>query len=204
MTGKRDQTGRPPDLLASLPAERPAPGIDPAVIEEIRAGMLELRELYAGLQQAQSADRPARPESEEALKEWFESLVARYAETARVAAPDAAAMAGLVTRIEEAATKTLAAADRIVEEAKGMAARNQAAADRIVEEGKGTVVRTAQIHSMAASIAAVADRIAKQAPGWRFGVGTLVSLMIVSVVPFALGMLFESRALVFYRWLWAG
>ena len=57
MTAERDDKGRQtgqPDLLASLPAERPpasqpAPGIDPAAIEELLTGMRDLREQFAGL-----------------------------------------------------------------------------------------------------------------------------------------------------------
>ena len=49
--GKSRRTGQP-DLLASLPDERPpasqpAPGIDPASIEELLTGVRDLREQFA-------------------------------------------------------------------------------------------------------------------------------------------------------------
>ena len=61
--GKSRRTGQP-DLLASLPDERPpasqpAPGIDPAAIEELLTGVRDLREQVAGLREAESAERPA-------------------------------------------------------------------------------------------------------------------------------------------------
>ena len=51
--GKSRRTGQP-DLLASLPDERPpasqpAPGIDPAAIEELVTGVRDIREQFAGL-----------------------------------------------------------------------------------------------------------------------------------------------------------
>ena len=50
MTAERDgKSGRgQPDLLASLPAERPAPGIDLAAIEELLTGIRDLLEQVAG------------------------------------------------------------------------------------------------------------------------------------------------------------
>ena len=56
--GKSRRTGQP-DLLASLPDERPGPGIDPAAIEELLTGMRDLREQFAGPREAEAADRPA-------------------------------------------------------------------------------------------------------------------------------------------------
>ena len=81
--GKGRQTGEP-DLLASLPAERPpasqaAPGIDPAAIEELLTGVRDLRERFAGLRESDSAERPA-PVTLEALQAWGDSLVTRVAE----------------------------------------------------------------------------------------------------------------------------
>ena len=69
--GKSRRTGQP-DLLASLPDERPpasqpAPGIDPAAIEELLTEVRDLREQVAGLKGAESAERPA-PVTPEALE----------------------------------------------------------------------------------------------------------------------------------------
>ena len=80
--GKSRRTGQP-DLLASLPDERPpasqpAPGIDPASIEELLTGVRDLREQFAGLRQADSADRPAPVPAAltpEALEAWGDKLV---------------------------------------------------------------------------------------------------------------------------------
>ena len=76
--GKSRRTGQP-DLLASLPDERPAPDIDPAAIEELLTGMRDLREQVAGLKEGESAERPA-PVTPEALEAWGDRLVARVAE----------------------------------------------------------------------------------------------------------------------------
>ena len=90
--GKSRRTGQP-DLLASLPDERPpasqpAPGIDPAAIEELVTGVRDLREQVAGLKGAEAADRPAPVPAAltpEALEAWGDKLVARVAEAARTA-----------------------------------------------------------------------------------------------------------------------
>ena len=81
MTAERDggsrRTGQP-DLLASLPAERPPaslpdPGIDPAVVEEVLTGVRDLREQIAGLREAVVAERPA-PVTLEDLREQLAGL----------------------------------------------------------------------------------------------------------------------------------
>ena len=66
MTAERDgKSRRPaqPNLLASLPDERPpasqpAPGIDPAAIEEVLTSVQDLREQFAGLK-GSGVRRPA-------------------------------------------------------------------------------------------------------------------------------------------------
>ena len=119
MTAERDGKGRQtgqPDLLASLPDERPpasqpAPGIDPAAIEELLTGVRDLREQFAGLREAVAADRPA-PVTLEALEAWGDKLVARVAEAARTAdAPGDEAAATRIKRMEDAAAKAAAAAE---------------------------------------------------------------------------------------------
>ena len=75
--GKSRRTGQP-DLLASLPDERPpasqpAPGIDPAAIEELLTGVRDLREQLAGLRQLDTAEGPAPVPAAltpEALEAW--------------------------------------------------------------------------------------------------------------------------------------
>ena len=125
MTAERDGKSRrtdQPDLLASLPDERPpasqpAPGIDPAAIEELVTGVRDIREQFAGLRQLDSADRPAPVPAAltpEALEAWGDKLVARVAEAARTAdAPGDNAAATRIKRIEDAAAKAEAAAERI-------------------------------------------------------------------------------------------
>ena len=123
MTEGRDgkNGGGPPDLLASLPNEGPACGIDPAAFEQLLTGVRDLREQVAGLREAGAADRPAPvpaavPEALklEALEAWGDKLVARVAEAARTAdAPGDDAAATRIKRIEDAAAKAAAAAERI-------------------------------------------------------------------------------------------
>ena len=119
--GKSRRTGQP-DLLASLPDERPpasqpAPGIDPAAIEELLTGVRDLREQFAGPREAEAADRPAPVPAAltpEALEAWGDKLVARVAEAARTAdAPGDEAAATRIKRIEDAAARAAAAAERI-------------------------------------------------------------------------------------------
>ena len=133
MTAERDgKSRRPaqPNLLASLPDERPAPGIDPAAIEEVLTSVQDLREQFAGLREAVSAERPA-PVTPEALETWGDKLVARVAEAARTAAaPGDNAAAVHIGRMEEAAAKAAAAAERID---GGL----DSTADRVAAEIKG-------------------------------------------------------------------
>ena len=123
--GKSRRTGQP-DLLASLPDERPpasqpAPGNDPASIEELLTEVRDLREQVAGPREAEAADRPAPVPAAvpqaltlEGLEAWGDKLVARVAEAARTAdAPGDEAAAARIERIEDAAAKAAAAAERI-------------------------------------------------------------------------------------------
>ena len=110
--GKSRRTGQP-DLLASLPDERQVPGIDPAVIEKLLTEVQDLRNEFAGLKEAVSAEGPA-PVTLEALEAWGDKHVARVAEAARTeAAPGDNAAATRIKRIEDAAAKAAAAAERI-------------------------------------------------------------------------------------------
>ena len=216
---KNTRTGQP-DLLASLPAEGPlatppAPSIDPAAIEELLTGVQDLREQVAGLREAVSTGRSA-PEPEalpeavpqaltlEALKSWGDTLVARVAEAARTGdAPgdDAAAIADHTARIEEAASKAAAAAERIDQ---GMATT----ADRVAAEIKeavttietGLQITRERVRQQFRLVHETLDDILTQTAGLKFGWRAVLLILIV----FGLGMLIESRMHALYRWLWTG
>ena len=214
MTAESDGKGRrggQPDLLASLPAEhppssRPEPGIDPAAIEELLAGVRDLREQLTGLREAVSADRPA-PVSEtlpealtrEILDAWGEDLVTRVGEAARSeAVPKDDAAATHLRRIEEAAAKAGAAAERI---GGGL----DSTADRVATEVGEAVTR---IETGLMKTRDHVDRVSRLAHGALQDIETRASgrfskwTIVAGVIVFALGMLLESRALIIYRWLW--
>ena len=203
--GKSRRTGQP-DLLASLPDERPpasqpAPGIDPAAFEELLTGMRDLRKQVAGLKGAESAERPA-PVTLEALEVWGDNLVARVAEAARPAeapADDAAAaVADHIRRMEDAAAKAEAAAERI-------AGGQDSTADRVATEIEGAVTRietglaTTRNANRQQSRQAdpILEEILTRTAGLRFGWRAVLLFLIV----FVLGMLLESRIHTLYRWL---
>ena len=209
MTAERDDKGRQtgqPDLLASLPAERPpasqpAPGIDPAAIEELLTGMRDLREQFAGLKVSDSTERPS-PVTLEALEVWGDNLVTRVAEAARTeAAPKDDAAAAHLRGIEEAAAKAAAAAERI-------AGGQDSTADRVATEIEGAVTRietglaTTRNANRQQSRQAdpILEEILTRTAGLRFGWRAVLLFLIVLV----LGMLLESRIHTLYRWLWAG
>ncbi len=223
MTAERDGKSRhtaQPDLLASLPEERPAPGIDPAAFEELRTAVQDIGERLAGLREAASGER-------QALEAWGDQLVTRVVEAGRTAdapADDAAAAVAFHTgRIEEAAAKAAAAAERID---GGL----ESTADRFAAEVKGMEERLAEdrstIRATAAGIESAVTRIETglgtmrddtsresgradryledirtRMAGLRFGWRAVLAPWIVFV--FILGMAFESRTLLLYRWLWA-
>ena len=206
MTAERDGKSRgtaQPDLLASLPNAGPAPGIDPAAIQEVRTAVQDLRKDFAGLREAVSAARPA-PVTPEALEAWGAKLVARVAEAAQTAdapAEDKVVAAALHTgRIEDAAAKAEAAAERI----DGGLERT---ADRVAAEIEGAVTRIetglSTTRGHVTQEARRADPILKvikaHVAGPRFGLPMVLAGLIVLVF----GMLIESRALLLYQWLWA-
>ncbi len=201
--GKSRRTARP-DLLASLPDERPAPGIDPAAFEELRTAVHDIREQLAELREAASAERLAP----EALEAWGDKLVTRVVEAARTAdapADDAAAAIAVDTgRIEEAAAKAAAAAERI----DGGLERT---ADRFAAEVKGMEIAVTRIETGLGKMRDNTSRESRRADrsledirtrmaGLKFGWRAVLAPWIVFV--FILGMAFESRALLLYRWLW--
>ena len=201
--GKSRRTGQP-DLLASLPDERPpasqpAPGIDPAMIEELLTEVRDLlREQVAGLRESDSAERPA-PVTLEALEVWGDKLVARVAEAERTeAAPKDDAAAAHIGRIEEAAAKAAAAAERI-------AGGQDSTADRVATEIAGAVTRietglaTTRNANRQQSRQAdpILEEILTRTAGLRFGWRAVLLFLIV----FVLGMLLESRIHILYNWL---
>ena len=218
--GNNRRTGQP-DLLASLPAEgppasRPDPGIDPAAIEELLTEVRNLREQVAGLKEAVSTERStpepaALPEAvpevltQEALESWGDNLVARVAEAARPAdAPAAAAgedaaaaLAEQTGRIEEAAGKAAAAADRVD---RGMATTADRVAAEIGETAarieKGLAATRSEVIQQSGPIRGLLYDILTQTAGPRFGLKTV----LVGLIVFILGMLLESHIHLLYRW----
>ena len=195
--GKSRRTGQP-DLLASLPDERPAPGIDSAAIEELLTEVRDLREQVAGLKGAESAERPA-PVTPEALEAWGDKLVTRVAEAARTAdTPGDNAAATRIKRIEDAAARAAAAAERIDGGLEGTADRVTAevgAAATRIEAG----FRIARDHVDRNSrlVHRAVEELRTRVAGRRFGFGTVLLFLIV----FVLGMLLESRIHILYNWL---
>ena len=204
MTAERDGKGgrtAKPDLLASLPDERPGSGIDPAAIEELVTGMRELREQFAGLREAGSAEGPA-PVTPEALEAWGDKLVARVTEAARTADASgddaAAAVADHIGRIEDAAAKAAAAAERID-------GSLESTSDRVATEIEGAVTRietglritrdhvTRESRLAYRTLEVIETRVAEPRFGWR--------TVFVCLIVFVLGMLLESRIHILYRWL---
>ena len=214
MTAERDGKSRgtgQPDLLASLPDERPPasqppPGFDPASIEELLTGVRNLREQFAGLKGAEAADRPAPVPAAvpqaltlEALEAWGDKLVARVAEAARTAdTPGDEAAATRIKRMEDAAAKAAAAAERID---GGL----ESTADRVVAEIEGAVTRiekglaTTRNANRQQSRQAdpILEEILTRTAGLRFGWRAVLLFLIV----FVAGMLLESYIHLFYRWL---
>ena len=198
--GKNRRTGQP-DLLASLPDERPGPGIDPAAFEELLTGMRDLREQLAGLRESDSAERPA-PVTPEASEAWGDNLVARVAEAARTAdASGDDAAAAHIGRMEEAAAKAAAAVQR-----------NNAELNSIADQLAATVKRMeSAVARMETDLATLRDNIGGESrrseptledirthtAGPRFGWWTVLACLIV----FVLGMALESRIHILYRWL---
>ena len=189
MTAERDgKSGRgQPDLLASLPAERPAPGIDPAAIEELLTGVRNLLEQLAGLREAAAAERPAPVPSAlpaaltpEALEARGDKLVARVAEAARTAdtpADDAVAVQN--GRIEDAAAKAAAAAERIDGGLEGNADRVAAEVEKAVTRIESGLQTTRERFREQFRLAHVAlQEIETRVAGPRFGLGMILAGLI--------------------------
>ena len=204
--GKSRRTGQP-DLLASLPDERPpasqpAPGIDPASIEKLLTGVRDLREQVAGLKGAESADRPAPVPAAltpEALEAWGDKLVARVAEAARTAdTPGDNAAATRIKRIEDAAARAAAAAERIdgglESTADRVTAEVGAAATRIEA---GFRITRDHVDRKSRLVHRAVEELRTRVAGPRYGWRTVLLCLIV----FVAGMLLESRIHILYNWL---
>ena len=230
MTAERDGKGRrtgQPDLLASLPAERPpasqpAPRIDPASIEELLTEVRDLRNEFAGWKEAVSAERlapvtleelreqfagpreaePAEgpaPVTLEALEAWGDKLVTRVAEAARTAdTPGDNAAATRIKRMEDAAARAAAAAERIDGGLDGTANRVTAevgaAATRIEA---GFRITRDHVDRKSRLVHRAVEELRTRVAGRRFGFGTV----LVGLIVFVLGMLLESRIHILYNWL---
>ena len=185
--GKSRRTGQP-DLLASLPAERPpasqpAPGIDPASIEELLtevqdlrnefAGLKEavsaegpapvtledLREQLAGLRQLDSAERPA-PVTLEALEAWGDKHVARVAEAARTAdTPGEDEVVARLGRIKEKLAEVTATVRRQNAELSSIGNERAAARTADTPGDDAAAARIERIEETAAKAEAAAERI---------------------------------------------
>ncbi len=185
------------------------------MIEELLTEVRSLRKQIAGLKEAVSTERSA-PEPEalpeavpqaapqaltlEALEAWGDTLVARVAEAAP--GDDAAAtVADHAGRIEEAAAKAAAAAERIDQ---GLATTGDRVAAGIGEAltriETGLQITRERVRQQFRLVNVTLDDIVTQSAGPRFG----LKAILVGLIVFVLGMLLESRIHTLYRWLWTG
>ena len=129
MTTGQDDTGRRDggaNLLASLPGDPPAAGVDPAAFKELRTAVLEMREELVGLRQDAQVEQP-QPVTQDALDAWGEQFLKKLGEaapketgsgrTAAAIADHAGRMAEAAGGIERGLERT---ADRFSAEIKGM------------------------------------------------------------------------------------
>lgn len=129
MTTGQDDTGRRdggPSLLASLPGDRAAAGIDPAKIDELLKAVLDVGERLTAVETAATSERP-EPVTREELDVWGEELLNKLGEALRKrtgSGRTAAAIADHAERTEEAAgrieTGLKRNAERFSAEIKGM------------------------------------------------------------------------------------
>ena len=167
--------------------------------------MRDLRQQVAGLREVVAADRPAAvPEAltPEALETWGDKLVTRVAEAARTAdAPADDAAAARLRKIEEAAARAAAAAERIDGGLDGTADRVTAevgAAATKIETGFRITRNHVDLRSRL--VHGAVEELRTRMAGRRFGLGTgLVGLIVL-----VFGMLIESRANFLHLWRWAG
>ena len=170
MTAERDgKSGRgQPDLLATLPAERPpasqpAPGIDPAQFEELLTRVRDLQEQVAGLGKAVAADRPASVPTAltpEALEARDDKLVVRVAEAARTAGtPAADEVAACLGRVQEKVAELTAEVQRQNAELSSIGNRLEAALTADAPADDAAAARLGRMEDAAAKAAAAAERV---------------------------------------------
>ena len=166
MTAERDgKSGRgQPDLLATLPAERPpasppAPGIDPAQLEELLTEVRDLREQVAELSKAAAADRAAAL-TLEALEACVDKLVARVAEAARTAgAPAADEVAACLGSTQETVAELTAEVQRQNAELSSIGNKLEAERTADAPGDDAAAVRIGRMEDAAAKAAAAAERV---------------------------------------------
>ena len=192
---------REPDLLASLPAERP--GADPAALEGVRSALAALRDEVAGLRGALEAQASA-PATADALDAWGERLAGRV-DTVGGAAAAVAARAGAMT---DAAERIDAGLKRLCIDLELRIEPLEGPPPRRPPEGvtAGDLDKAVERIASRAGVdyGAVRDTIAGlrgDLRAMRFRRAVLASL---AVVFFAAGMALESRIHLLYHWLWAG
>ena len=164
--------------------------------------MRDLREQVAGPREAEAADRPAPVPAAltpEALEAWGDKLVSRVAEAARTAdTPGDNAAATRIKRVEDAAARAAAAAERIdgglESTADRVTAEVGAAATRIEA---GFRITRDHVDRKSRLVHRAVEELRTRVAGRRFGFGTVFVCLIV----FVAGMLLESYIHLFYRWL---
>ena len=221
MTG--DESGRRtrrPDVLGSLPGAGPA--IDPAVLEEIRSGIADILRKMDAVAAALPDGRaePVTEALEAAVEDAVKKIVAARPPDAGTG--EAAAIASRADGMETAAARMEAGAAR-------MEAAAERTENRLEADLKGTAELLAgdpwEIGSKTAGIESAAARIEEGLKKWsndctgidirllsgklddierrmralRFGWRAFLSPWMYLVL--VLGMLIESRILVFSRWL---
>ena len=218
MTAKDDGDGRrtaEADLLASLPGDRPAGGVDPAAFEELRTAMVTIGEQLAGLREAVRA----APVTAEALTAWSDDLLKRFDAAARPAPDAVAGLGNHAGKVAAAAAKTEEAAERIDRALARLSAEVEGMGKSLAEDRSEIRTGTAGIESAAARIETNLGKLSDNA-GWdsnwilnrlediekhmarlRFGWRAFLAPWVVFV--FVLGMALESRIHLLYRWLWA-
>lgn len=193
--------GRQPDLLASLPAERP--GADPAALEGVRTALAGLRDEVAGLRAAVEAEGPA-PATADALDAWGE----RLGERVDAAGGDAAAIAARAGAMTDAAKRIDAGLERLCVDLELRIEPLEGPPPRHLPEGVTAGDLDEAVEKMATRARVDYGVIADKIAGLRRDLRTMrvrrAYLAPWAVLVFVLGMALESRIHLLYRWFQAG
>ena len=189
--------GRQPDLLASLPAERPSP--DPAALEGLRSGLAELRDEVAGLRGALEAEGPA-PATAGALDAWGERVAGRVEAAARPDGGDAVKAAAdrieaALARVSERLSAEIGVLDRRLGESRPDG--GGVSADDLDEAVEKMTARTRLDYSL---LDTKLGMVRRDVSGLRFRWRAFLAPWAAFV--FVLGMVLESHIHLLYRWLW--